>query len=153
MGKMIEVKNEKDMQSFGERVGRLLRGGEIIELVGDVGAGKTTFVRGLAAGMGVNETVQSPSFTVSRLYDAMNELQLVHYDFYRLSDPGIMVNELVETVTRATNVTVIEWSDTIKSILPRDRLTMTISSLDDNSRSIGLHSGGAASKSLEEQIQ
>lgn len=150
---MIEVKNEKDMQSFGERVGHLLRGGEIIELVGDVGAGKTTFVRGLAAGMGVNETVQSPSFTVSRLYDAMNELQLVHYDFYRLSDPGIMVNELVETVTRATNVTVIEWSDTIKSILPRDRLTMTISPLDDNSRSIVLHSGGAASKNLEEQIR
>ncbi len=150
---MIVVNSEKDMRAFAEKIGRMLRGGEIIELVGDVGAGKTTFVRGLAAGMGVDEAVQSPSFTISRLYDATNGLQLTHYDFYRLSDPGIMANELVETLAQATNVTVIEWSDTVKNILPLDRLTMTISPSANNSRSVAFRSGGVISKKLEEQIR
>lgn len=153
MEKMIVVNSEKDMRAFAEKIGRMLRGGEIIELVGDVGAGKTTFVRGLAAGMGVDEAVQSPSFTISRLYDATNGLQLTHYDFYRLSDPGIMANELVETLAQATNVTVIEWSDTVKNILPLDRLTMTISPSANNSRSVAFRSGGVISKKLEEQIR
>ena len=149
---MIEVKDEQSMVALGERIGRLLCGGEIIELVGDVGAGKTTFVRGLARGMGVDETVQSPSFTISRQYDAGGGLCLAHYDFYRLDDPGIMADELAEVLGQEKSVTVIEWSDTVRSVLPEDKLTMTISTVSEAVRSIHLGHGGDKSKKLEEQI-
>src|SRR5665647_571424 len=95
--KTIEVTSEQEMRTLGEKLGLLLKGGEVIELVGDVGAGKTTFVKGLAHGLAIDEDVQSPSFTISRVYDARDDLQLAHYDFYRLNDAGIMANELTET--------------------------------------------------------
>ena len=66
----------------------------VIELVGDVGAGKTTFVRGLAQGLGIKEPITSPSFTISKSYALKNGGFLVHYDFYRLQDPGLMSEDL-----------------------------------------------------------
>jgi tRNA threonylcarbamoyladenosine biosynthesis protein TsaE len=60
------IKDDQSMRALGARIGALLRGGEVFELVGDVGAGKTTLVKGLAAGLGVDDDVQSPSFTINR---------------------------------------------------------------------------------------
>src|SRR6185312_5854101 len=71
------------------KIGRKLQGGEVIELISDLGGGKTTFVRGLAKGMGSQDTVRSPSFTLSNEYRS-GKLTLYHFDFYRLEDPGIM---------------------------------------------------------------
>src|SRR4051794_32756276 len=79
---------------LGSKIGAGLRGGEVIELVSDMGGGKTTFVRGLARGVGYKGAVSSPSFTVRNEYKA-NKLTLYHYDFYRLSDPGILREELL----------------------------------------------------------
>src|SRR6476469_6389369 len=115
---MTEVTSETAMRQFGERIGRLVKGGEIIELVGDVGAGKTTLVRGIASGMGVDETVQSPSFTISRVYDAPDDRRLVHYDFYRLQEPGIMANELDETIHEEGTVVAVEWAEAVQHVLP-----------------------------------
>ena len=143
---MIEVKNQQEMMAFGERVGRILQGGEIIELVGDVGAGKTTFVKGIGRGMGIGETVQSPSFTISRQYKTPDGLYLAHYDFYRLKDPGIMSDELTEFIGNSNNVTVIEWSDSIRRILPDDRLTITITARSESERLVKIHVGGEKSK-------
>ena len=145
---MIEVKNEEQMQVFGERLGRLFRGGEVIELVGDVGAGKTTLVRGIARGMDIDETVQSPSFTISRLYDAPEGRRLAHYDFYRLDDPGIMKNELLDTIgTRGTTV-IIEWAGTVESTLPDDRLTIHILASDESERELEVTAGGETSRKI-----
>lgn len=145
-----EVHGEVDMKTFGARLGALLKGGEVIELVGDVGAGKTTFTKGLAAGMHIDEDVQSPSFTISRVYDAPNGLTLAHYDFYRLSDAGIMADELHETVHDDKNVTIIEWAEIIAGVLPADRLTITIYSTasDEHARSVTLTAGGEKSQAL-----
>lgn len=140
------------MHELGQRLGKLLRGGEVIELIGDVGAGKTTLVRGIAAGMGVDETVQSPSFTISRMYDTAAGQRLVHYDFYRLADPGIMRDELFETMgTRDTSV-IIEWADSVESILPDDRLTVTIIAIGETSRRLNFDSGGEMSGMLMEAL-
>jgi len=87
---IIEIKNEVQMTNFGKKLGSFLVGGEVIELVGDVGAGKTTLTKGIGIGLGVTENVQSPSFTISQVYDARDNLTLSHYDFYRLNDAGIM---------------------------------------------------------------
>lgn len=149
---MIEVKDETEMNELAGRLAGLLRGGEIIELVGDVGAGKTTFTRGLAAALGVEETVQSPSFTINRMYDAANGLRLAHYDFYRLQDAGIMADELTDTLNDSKAIIVIEWSDTVKETLPSDRLTMQIEATGDESRKVRLESGGEVSAKLKEQL-
>ncbi|MBL8158906.1 tRNA (adenosine(37)-N6)-threonylcarbamoyltransferase complex ATPase subunit type 1 TsaE [Candidatus Saccharibacteria bacterium] len=106
------------MEAFGRQLGVLLRGGEVFALNGDVGTGKTTMTKGLAAGMGITEVVQSPTFTIERLYDAPEQRQLAHYDFYRLADAGIMRAELEEALTTPGNVVVIEWNEIIRDVLP-----------------------------------
>ncbi len=75
-------------QSLAQSLGKFMRGGEIIDLVSDVGGGKTTFTKGLARGLLVEEVVQSPTFTISRLYHARDGLELHHFDFYRLPEAG-----------------------------------------------------------------
>lgn len=114
------------MKQFGARVGRLLKGGEMIELVGDVGAGKTTFTKGLGEGLEVDDDVQSPTFTISREYEARDGLQLHHYDFYRLQEAGVVSYELAESVADPHVVTVVEWAETVQSVLPVTRITMTL---------------------------
>ena len=114
------------MRLLGERVARQLRGGECIELVGDVGAGKTTFTQGLGNGLEADDEVQSPSFTISREYACRDGLRLAHYDFYRLSDGGIMHHELAESVQDPHTITVVEWAETITAVLPDDRIIIRI---------------------------
>ncbi|MFZ1360599.1 MAG: tRNA (adenosine(37)-N6)-threonylcarbamoyltransferase complex ATPase subunit type 1 TsaE [Candidatus Saccharimonadales bacterium] len=145
---MIEIASESDMKRFGETLGRLLIGGETIELVGDVGAGKTTLVKGLARSLGITDDIQSPSFTISRTYDARDQLQLMHYDFYRLDDPGIMAADLHEATSSASVITVVEWADVARSILPMERLTLYITPIDEATRQIDVQSHGAHTATL-----
>ncbi len=133
---IIEVKSEQETKELGKKIGATLKGGEVFELIGDVGAGKTTFVKGLALGLGIDDDVQSPSFTISRMYDGRDDLQLVHYDFYRLTDPGIMANELQEMVNDATTITVIEWADIVEGVLPEGHFTIRFTAPTETSRSL-----------------
>lgn len=149
---IIEVKSEREMRQFGAKLGAVLRGGEIIELIGDVGAGKTTFTKGVAVGLDIDEMVQSPSFTISRVYDTPNALHLVHYDFYRLQDAGIMANELHETLHDPATITVIEWAGIVDGVLPIDHLTVTITSPSETDRQIEMTAGGIESEKLLEKI-
>jgi tRNA threonylcarbamoyladenosine biosynthesis protein TsaE len=148
-----EVSSEDTMKKFGAQIGALLCGGEIIELVGDVGAGKTTLAKGLAVGLGIEETLQSPSFTISRIYDSPEQLRLAHYDFYRLEDAGIMADELGETLQDPQTITLIEWAGIVRGILPTDHLTMTITSPTEQSRILAIAAGGPRSQKLLEQLK
>lgn len=130
----LTVKSVDEMQALGKRLGRACRGGELFELVGDVGAGKTTFTKGLAQGLGVAEDVQSPTFTISRMYEARDGLTLAHYDFYRLTDAGILRMELAETAQDAHTVTVIEWGGIVEDVLPAGRMTLAMSSPSETAR-------------------
>lgn len=133
---IIEVRNEVETQELAQKLGANLRGGEIIELRGDVGAGKTTFVKGLARGLRIDDDVQSPSFTISRVYDARDNLRLAHYDFYRLVDAGIMKDELAEMMQDPETITIIEWADIVEGVLPNDRLTIRFESPSETSRTL-----------------
>jgi tRNA threonylcarbamoyladenosine biosynthesis protein TsaE len=135
---IIEVASELEMKTLGESIGARLKGGEVFQLVGDVGAGKTTFVKGLAKGLAVDDEVQSPSFTISRVYNGRDDLELVHYDFYRLTDAGIMANELSEMVHDAKVITVVEWADIVEGVLPEGHYTITITAPTETSRKIEL---------------
>ena len=137
------IKSTTDMIDFGAKLGAELRGGEVIELIGDVGAGKTTFTKGLAKGLAIAETVQSPSFTISRVYDG--RLELVHYDFYRLNNAGVMALELADNLSDAEKVVVIEWAVTVADILPKERIRIKISSPSETERVLEVENwqGGA----------
>lgn len=136
------------MRLFGAQIGERCTGGEVIELVGDIGAGKTTFTKGLAEGMGIDEEVQSPTFTISRVYQTEQNIILAHYDFYRLSDPGIMRDELAESVNDPQTVTVIEWATAVKDVLPKDTLTISFETLMGEQREVTLCAGGKKSETL-----
>lgn len=147
------IRSAQEMKDFGARIGALLEGGEVIELVGDVGAGKTTFVRGVASGMGITETVQSPSFTINRVYDAPHGLRLVHYDFYRLDDPGIMADELHEELDDKRVVVIIEWAEAVGNVLPEDRLVLALGATGEEEREVTMEAGGDISRAVMEKTR
>jgi len=112
-----------------------LRGGEVLELISDLGGGKTNFVRGLANGMGSQDAVRSPSFTLSNQYQAGN-LTLYHFDFHRLSQPGIMRNELQEILADKNAVVAVEWPGIIEEVLPAEHLVIHIRPITESSREL-----------------
>lgn len=138
---------------FGQQIGASLKGGEVIELVGDVGAGKTSLVKGIALGLGIEEPIQSPTFTISRQYEARDDMLLAHYDFYRLSDAGIMREELAEAVSQPNNIVILEWATLVDGVLPEDRLTIEIESPSEDSRRVKLTASGDVSNRVMRRLE
>lgn len=141
--KNLTIKNEAAVIDFAENLMREILQSQdalpcVIELVGDVGAGKTTFTKGLARGLEITEEITSPTFTISKVYENSRGQKLVHYDFYRLENPGIMVEDLFENLQDPHTVTVIEWADTVSEILPANHLRLEILINDDGSRTLNL---------------
>ena len=120
------INSEQEMLDFGKNFAKNIKIPQIIELIGDVGAGKTTFVRGLAEGLKVKEPITSPSFTISKSYALPTGGHLIHYDFYRLQDPGLMLEDLSENLNDPSNIIVIEWGTSVADILPEKRTKITI---------------------------
>lgn len=147
-----EVTSPEAMIELGKKLGSLLRGGETLELVGDVGAGKTTFTKGIAAGLAIDDDVQSPTFTISRVYAGRDGLRLVHYDFYRLVDAGILNAELEEAVNSSDVVTVVEWGKIVAGVLPADTLRVAFLSPTESTRIVTLTGGGPHSQQLVEDL-
>ena len=108
----------------------------VIELVGDVGAGKTTLVRGFAKGLGVSDEVTSPSFTISKSYACEKGKILTHYDFYRLKEPGIMMEDLEEKLNDPRQIVVIEWGESVGDLLPEGHKVINIIYNDDGTREV-----------------
>ncbi len=148
----MKVNSEQEMIEAGRRFAREILAADssgssseaagpklgvtVIELVGDVGAGKTTFTRGLAEGLGVKEAISSPSFTISKAYALPTGGNLVHYDFYRLEDPGVMSEDLMESIEGAGNVVVVEWGESVAEILPEARRKIEIRYNEEGGRDI-----------------
>lgn len=126
------------MLEAGKNYAKSITAPAVIELLGDVGAGKTTFTRGLAAGLGVIDPITSPSFTISKTYALPKGGHFIHYDFYRLKDPGIMLDDLSENLRSSQNIIIVEWGNSITNILPPNRTIIKIKYQDDNSREVVL---------------
>ena len=140
------------MKQLGEAIGRSVSGGEVLELVGDIGAGKTTLTKGIARVLGINEPVQSPTFTISRVYDSPKGLRLAHYDFYRLGEAGIMGDEIREAMDD-DSVVVVEWAGAVDDDLPEDRLVVKITTISEEERLVEFHPGGKKSTELWQKIK
>lgn len=98
----------------------------MIELVGDIGSGKTTLTQGLVAGLGFPGDVPSPTFTIGRAYPVRDGLQLHHFDFYRLNGHDLVSEELTEALQDPTAIVVVEWAGNSAIQLPQERLRLTI---------------------------
>jgi tRNA threonylcarbamoyladenosine biosynthesis protein TsaE len=127
--------NLEETLALAAVLGQSLRGGEVIELVSDLGGGKTTFVRGLAQGFGSTDRVSSPSFTLTNQYTA-GDLTIQHFDFYRLSEPGIMRDELAEVVADPQMITVVEWAGIVEDVLPPEHLTIKLTATTETGRTL-----------------
>lgn len=138
----MQINTSDAMTKFGQILAQKLTLPAVIELKGDVGVGKTTFTQGLAAGLGVTEPVTSPSFTISKRY-AFPGGELVHYDFYRLGDVGIMADELSETLIQPQTVTVIEWGQDVAALLPQEAISLEFTLQPDGSRQVSTSSSPA----------
>jgi len=114
-------KSEKETFGFGKKFSKRLKGGEVIGLVGDLGAGKTVFVRGLASGLGIRRKITSPTFVFMKNYPLDKQVikELVHIDAYRVKRAADMDGIGVkEYFSRPDAVVVIEWAEKIKKIMP-----------------------------------
>src|SRR5690606_32736409 len=114
----IESSSYEDTYETGKRFGSRCKGGEVFVLSSDLGGGKTTFTKGLAAGLGSDDVVSSPTFTVSNVYECRDNLTLHHFDFYRLNEAGVVAHELAEVVDDPSVIAVIEWGDIVSEVLP-----------------------------------
>lgn len=126
----IQTNAEAQTRNLGERLSALLNGGEIIALIGELGSGKTVFVHGIAAGLGVQESVHSPSFTILNEYHG--RLILYHFDFYRLKSEEEVWNLGWQDYLNNSGIIVIEWADRFPKVLPEERLEIRFSPDRDN---------------------
>ncbi|MFZ1248960.1 MAG: tRNA (adenosine(37)-N6)-threonylcarbamoyltransferase complex ATPase subunit type 1 TsaE [Candidatus Saccharimonadales bacterium] len=133
----IDLPDSDATEQLGFLIGQRLCGGEVIELAGDVGSGKTTFTKGLARGAGSRDVVSSPSFTISQEYEA-KKFTIVHFDFYRLSEAGVVGQEMVEYIGNEAYVTVIEWGETVEKLLPLTRLKVSLLYTSEHGRTATL---------------
>ena len=128
----IESSSSEDTFGLGERLGLNCRGGEVFLLVSDLGGGKTTFVQGLASGLGSTEHAGSPTYTISRIYACKNGLYLHHFDFYRLQEAGVVAHELSEVIDDPKAIVAVEWGDVVSDVLPERAITLTLARTPDS---------------------
>jgi tRNA threonylcarbamoyladenosine biosynthesis protein TsaE len=133
--------SSEESNRLGKKLGQLLKGGEVIELRGDLGSGKTTITKGIVAGLGSDSDVVSPTFTVSRSYPAKNGLTVYHFDFYRMYGHDITGDELDEVAGRPDSVAIVEWAGNGKVSLPKKRLRIKLLLLKkEQSRAVEIES-------------
>ncbi len=139
--KKLTTKSAVETEQIAQEIGKSLRGGEVIELSSDLGGGKTTFVRGLARGVGSPDHVSSPTFTISNHYIVPSknaEVNIRHFDFYRLAEAGLIEHEIEDYIGDTSTVIVVEWSNVVQHVLPENRLIITIAVTGDESREISI---------------
>ncbi|MDR2976554.1 MAG: tRNA (adenosine(37)-N6)-threonylcarbamoyltransferase complex ATPase subunit type 1 TsaE [Streptococcaceae bacterium] len=138
---------EKELTIYAEKIGRLLQSGDIIILTGDLGAGKTTFTKGIARGLGISQMVKSPTFTIVREYQG-GRLPLYHMDIYRIGDDPDSFD--MYSYFEANGVSIIEWGELLASDLPEKYLTIRFIKASDTTRQLILEAHGDGAEKLLE---
>ena len=116
---IFESNSAEDTFAFGQKMGREAVPGEIICLDGDLGVGKTVFTQGFAAGLGIDDYVNSPTFNIVKEYEG-GRLPLYHFDVYRIGDPSEMEEIGYEDYFYGQGVSIIEWPGQIEELLPKE---------------------------------
>ena len=129
---VFKTQSEKQTLELGEQLARLLPDGITLLLQGDLGAGKTTLVRGIARGLDIKDVVQSPTFNIMKIY-LKGKRPLIHIDAYRLADINTDIG-LDEYIGYETGITVIEWPDFIANLIPDFKIEVNIKNDGDDER-------------------
>lgn len=133
------TQSAQETQSLGQKIGSSLKGGEIIALKGELGSGKTTFVQGLAKGLGIDQRIISPTFILIRSYQAKKNLTFFHLDLYRFEDRAekeVKELGLEEIWSDPKNILAIEWAEKIEEILPKKTIEVNFEYLAEEKRRI-----------------
>ncbi|HOA55040.1 MAG: tRNA (adenosine(37)-N6)-threonylcarbamoyltransferase complex ATPase subunit type 1 TsaE [Bacillota bacterium] len=142
-----------DTAELGRKLGSMLQRGDNVCLIGDLGSGKTAFTGGLAKGLGISGYITSPTFTIVNEYEG--RLPLYHFDVYRISDVDEMPDTGYYEYIDGDGVTVIEWADLIKEILPSERIEVHIEKNDQvrsDSRTITIRFIGERTAEYERRL-
>ena len=137
----IYTKTEAETEAAGAALAERLSAGSVVALYGDLGAGKTCFVRGLARGLGIDARVSSPTFTIVNEYRA-GARELFHFDMYRLANADELFDIGWEDYLRRDAICAVEWSENMADAFEGDEITVRISTLPDGTRKIEI--GGEA---------
>jgi tRNA threonylcarbamoyladenosine biosynthesis protein TsaE len=140
--------NEEETKTFASRLGQLVKAGDVFLLEGDLGAGKTTFTKGLAEGLGVIRTVNSPTFTIIKEYSG--RIPLYHMDVYRVSDEFEDLG--FDEYFHGSGVTVVEWAHLIQEQLPKEYALIKITREDDQKRKIVYQAVGERYEQLGKEL-
>ncbi len=148
----LTLSSPTETQSFGRAIGRLLRGGEVLALIGELGAGKTALVRGIVGGLGIPATsVTSPTFMI--VHEYQGRLPVVHIDLYRLRRPEETESIGLSDYFRDEVAVAIEWADRFPQLLPEDRLEVRLVHRTRTTRRARLDARGSRSRSLLAQLK
>lgn len=147
----LTTKSEKETMDFGRFLGQKAEEGLFLALTGDLGAGKTHFVQGLAEGLGVKGVVGSPTFTIMNLYED-GRLPLKHFDFYRLHSEDDLWNIGWEEYGEG-GVVVVEWADMFPSLIPEESIHINIALSGEEERLITISWGEGASEKIIKEIK
>ena len=126
--------NDKETEALGEQFGRTIADGTVVAMYGDLGAGKTAFVRGMARGMGITERVSSPTFTIVNEY--LGDRTLIHFDMYRLGSADELFDIGWEDYLARGAVCAVEWSENVEEAFYGDEVRLTIEKTSDTGRKI-----------------
>ena len=126
--------SEKETENIGAAFAKDLKGGSVVAMYGDLGAGKTAFVRGMARGMGLDAHVSSPTFTIVNEYPG--ERELIHFDMYRLASADELFDIGWEDYLNRGAVCAVEWSENVREAFFGDEINVTIEKISDCSRRI-----------------
>ena len=139
---MFKTSSADETIKFGEKLGRLLAAGHVIALVGELGAGKTTLVKGIVQGLGVKDrrAVKSPTFSLIHKYEG--RIPIFHFDAYRLEGVQDMLDIGSDEIISGNGVSIIEWADRVPGCLPEEYLMITLTSISKNERCIEVQSCG-----------
>ena len=135
------VRTPEQMRDLGARVAGMCQPGDVIVLVGDLGAGKTTFVQGMGRALGVREPITSPTFVISRVHEGERGMRLIHIDAYRIAS-GHELDDLDLDVELESGIAVVEWGDRHAERLAADRLVISIDALANDDREVKIHGIG-----------
>ncbi|MCR5184895.1 MAG: tRNA (adenosine(37)-N6)-threonylcarbamoyltransferase complex ATPase subunit type 1 TsaE [Bacilli bacterium] len=135
MEKVFTSKSQEETISLGEQLAHLIPNGTTLLLTGDLGAGKTTLVRGIGKGLHIKDVIQSPTFNIMKIYLKADK-PLIHIDAYRLADIPNNDIGLDEYIGYETGITVIEWPNYIENLIPKNHVEVTIVNLGDDNRKL-----------------